>query len=159
MMKTLNIFFLLDQFLGFSGSVREVQLTTILPSSSIVLFLGPVGPFVKSVPVLLTGWLMTEAGTEFRDAIWVKEGPSTSSEESESSTAVSETTCSPSLASDLSFPISKSRSRSSKNSFVCLSSFKCACSGSFTSSSFFSSSLIFDGCGGEESSRGTAVGF
>lgn len=53
--KTLNTFLLLVQFLGFSGSVREAQFTTIRPSSSILLFLGPVGPLVKSLPLPLTG--------------------------------------------------------------------------------------------------------
>jgi len=40
---TLKIFFRLDQFFGFSGSLGEIQFTTILPSSSMDPFGGPEG--------------------------------------------------------------------------------------------------------------------
>lgn len=76
MTTTLNIFFFFGQFLGFSGSPRDVQLTMILPSSSIVRFLGPVGPFSRSAPVGPS--LMTEAGIEVDVALCVSDGLSSS---------------------------------------------------------------------------------
>jgi len=51
MTTTLNIFFFFDQFFGFSGSVLDVQFTTILPSSSMDIFFGPGGPFSKARPL------------------------------------------------------------------------------------------------------------
>ena len=68
----LNIFLFLGQFLGFSGSLQDVQLTTIFPFSSIILSLRPVGPFSKSVPLGKT--LMIEVGLEFWVTASLNEG-------------------------------------------------------------------------------------